>query len=219
MPPNLPTVFVIGSSATLLMDPYLREMSRGLFNYSRKGDDPAQLAHARANLDNPQGASAGDSGQVLAYLHTLDAIPAFHPDLVLLHVGFHDIKTDVKTGLRQVSHQQFEQNLQSIAQWFLSRKITLAWLRAGPLDESLHNARQPAFHRYEKDIDACNRSGQAIMRRHQHHVLPFDQFTRNLGPMATTLKDHIHFKDDIVRQQAAYLVGCVTSLLNSSQIK
>ena len=51
---SLPRLFVIGSSATLLWGPYLKQMTSGVFNYSRKGEEGYEINKAFRNLDVPQ---------------------------------------------------------------------------------------------------------------------------------------------------------------------
>jgi hypothetical protein len=203
----LPSVFVIGSSTTLLMDPYLDMMLNGVMAYSRKGREDAEIRKAMADLDTPQGASAGDSSRVLEYLRVLGRTNDFRPDMVLLHVGFHDIKTDPATGARQVPLDRFRANVEEIVAWFAERGIRLIWMPAGPLDEDLHNARSKKFHRYEADLRAYDEAADVVLARDGVPVLDLAGFTRRLGPMDALLKDHVHFNDDVVRLQAAFVAG------------
>ncbi len=211
MTATLPKVFVIGSSTTLRMHPHLEQMLQGCCSYSRKGSDPCSLLEAHRDLDVPQGASGGDSGMVLSYLRLLDHDENFHPDLVLLHVGFHDIRTDPDSLSRQVPLERFRQNVEDIVQWFAAKDIQLVWMRPGPLDEKLHNARCQAFHRYEADLQAYNEAADLIMEQQAVPSLDLAGFTMRLGPMAQILKDHVHFNDDVVRQQAAFVAGYIGS--------
>lgn len=204
---SLPKLFVIGSSATLLLGPYLQQMTAGVFSYSRKGEEASEIREAFTDLDVPQGASAGDSSMVLEYLKALDQTGAFKPDIVLIHVGMHDIKRNSQTGRNQVPLEDYRRNVGEIVEWFKARNIRLVWMRIGPLDEALHNARSKAFHRYQSDLDAYNEAADAIVNENNVPMLDLPEFTRTLGPMDQLLKDHIHFKDDIVRLQAAFIAG------------
>lgn len=208
----LPQVFVIGSSTTVLFGPHLQQMIEGVFDYARKGNEPAELAAAFDDLDVPRGASAGDSSMVLDYLHTLGRTDAFRPDIVLMHVGLHDLKHAPGTTENQVPLAQYRDNVAAIVAWFGKRNIRLLWLRSGPLDEALHNARCPSFHRIERDLEDYNDAAEAILARQGVPVLDLAGFTRRLGPMAETLKDHVHFRDDIVRLQAAFIAGALMGL-------
>jgi len=218
MATSLPSVFVIGSSTTLLMHPYLVQMLRGLCAYSRKGNEDSSIQEAMDNLDVPAGGSAGDSGMIMDYLRTLDRAGTFQPDAVLLHVGFHDIKTDPQTGKKQVPLTQFHRNLTDILGWFEKNGIPLIWMRPGPLDERIHNTRSSAFLRFEADLCAYNDAADRLLSEHGTPILDLAGFTRRLGPMSQLLKDHVHFNDDVVRQQAAYVAGYLTSYLQAHQL-
>ena len=209
---------MIGSSTTLRFGPHLKRMLSGSFRYSRKGDEPAELRKAFEDLDTPQGASAGDSSMVLDYLKALDRAESFHPDIVLLHVGAHDIKRDVKTHKAQVPLDTYRRNVEAIVEWFRRKAIRLIWIRNGPLDETLHNARMKGFHRFEADLDAYNGTAEAILERNGVPVMDLPGFMKTLGPMDQLMMDHIHFKDDIVRLQAAFIAGYLMNLTGCSMV-
>ena len=209
---ELPSLFIIGSSATLLFGPHLKQMLSGLYTYSRKGDEPAEIRNAFENLDMPQGSSAGDTSMVLDYLKSLDKMKFFHPDIVLLHVGTHDIKRDVKTNENQVPLELYRDNLEAIADWFRRRKIRLIWIKSGPIDEKIHNAIAKGFHRFEADIEAYNEAAEVILRRNGVAIIDLPGFMKNLAPTDQLLKDHVHFKDDVVKLQAAFIAGYLMNL-------
>lgn len=213
MEASIPHVFVIGSSTTLLMHPYLEEMLAKVCRYTRKGGEPSQMRNAMADLDCPLGASAGDTSMVLKYLQTLDLTPTFQPDLVLLHAGMHDIKVRASSTVQQVPLTAFRGNVRRIAQWFERRSIRLVWMTAGPLDENLHNARSAAFYRYQRDLAAYGAAAESILAEHRVNILDLAGFTKRLGPLDQLLKDHVHFKDAVVRQQAAFVAGYVAATL------
>lgn len=213
MSESLPRVFVIGSSTTVLFDPYLRAMLAGTFDYARKGDEAGAMAQALADLDHPRGASAGDSAMVVAYLRALERAGDFHADIVLMHVGLHDIKRDPATNRNRVSLADYRANCETIARWFVDRNIRLIWLRGGPLDETIHNARSGAFKRYEADHAAYTAAAEAVMAAHGVEVLDLAGFTRSLAPPEELFKDHIHLHDPYVRQQAAFVAGFLVGAL------
>ncbi len=195
------------------MHPYLVKLSQGVFHYTRKGHDPSQLGEAARNLDVPQGASAGDSAMIVAYLAELAGKPGFKPDLAVVQVGLHDIKTHAGTGERQVSQADFERNILAIAKWFKERKIALAWMTAGPLDEGVHNAKQATFRRYEADVDAINYSLKKLAGIQRQPLIDLAGFTKGLGPTRSLLSDHVHFNDEVVQKQAAFVVLRVREIL------
>lgn len=207
-----PRVFIIGSSTTLLFGPYLKRMLAGVYRYGRKGEEPEALARALADLDTPQGASAGDSAMVLDYLAALERAGGLAADVVLMHVGAHDIKRRAPDGEPQVSRAEYGRNVEAIVAWFRCRGIPLIWIRSGPLDETLHNARSKGILRFEADLDAYNATAEATLNREGIPVLDLPGFTRRLGPLHELLKDHIHFQDDVVRLQAAFIAGCLAGV-------
>lgn len=208
----LPSVFVIGSSTTLLFGPYLAQMLQGFYTYSRKGDESAQIKAAFKDLDTPLGASAGDSSAVVEYLDTLDRTD-FHPDCVLMQVGMHDLKRDAETREPQVSLDVYRKNVESIVEWFSRKQIELIWIKNGPLDESRHNERSKSFHRFEADLDAYNQAAEPILEQNKVAMLNLPEFINNLGPLSDLVKDHIHFKDEIVKLQAAFIAGYLVDRL------
>lgn len=181
-------------------------MLQGVFEYSRKGEEPGEVAAAMKDLDCPRGSSAGNSAMVLEYLRTL-ARTSFRADVVLMHVGMHDIKRDLRTAAPQVALTDYVRNVEEIVGWFDGRRIPLVWIRSGPLDERLHNARSKGFGRFEKDLAEYNRAAEAVLDQSGVEILDLDGFTLRLGPMDRLLKDHVHFKDEVVRLQAAFLAG------------
>ena len=209
---QLPDLFIIGSSITLRFGPYLKQMLSGFYEYSRKGDEPAEIKKAFKDLGIPQVASAGDSAMVLDYLKELDQTESFHPDIVLLAVGGHDIRRDVKTHKAQVSLENYRKNVDAIVDWFKRKRIELVWIRSGPFDERLHNARAKRFHRFQADVDAYGEAAEAILERNRVPVLDLRGFMSNLGPIDQLLNDHVHFKDDIVKLQAAFIAGYLMNL-------
>lgn len=206
---------MIGSSTTLLFGPYLAQMLQGFYTYSRKGEEPDQIRKAFQNLETAVGASAGDSSAVVEYLTTLDHTE-FNPDCVLMNVGTHDIKRDVKTHEPQVSPEIYRRNVESIVDWFSLKQIELIWIQNGPIDEKLHNQRSKSFHRFEADMDAYNLAAQPILDRNQVAMLDLPGFVNSLGPLSELLKDHGHYKDEIVKLQAAFITGYLINRLTPS---
>ncbi len=93
---------------------------------------------------------------VLAYLAGLQAAGSFHPDLLLLNCGLHDIKTDPVTGTRQVPLAQYRENLHAILAIIHTRDIRLCWVRTTPVEDERHNTRVAEFHRFNRDVEEYN---------------------------------------------------------------
>jgi len=207
MKEELPHVFIIGSSITLMYGQHLKKMLTGFFRYSRKGEEPEAIQKAFENLDIPQGASAGDSSMVLEYLKELEKNDSFNPAVVMLTVGGHDIKIEPETKTNRIPLPRFCQNLEAIVAWFKKRSIPLVWVPNGPMNEKLHNERMPNYPRYDADLKAYNRAAADIMARNGAAILDLPKFTANLGPIEEILADHVHFTDDVAQKQAAFIAG------------
>ena len=114
---------------------------------------------------------------------------------------------NVESKEAQVTIEDYAENVETIITWFARKKIELIWIRNGPIDETLHNARSKSFHRFEVDIHAYNEAAEAILEPNHVTMLDLPGFMKNLGPMSELLKDYVHYKDDVVRQQAAFNAG------------
>ncbi len=202
-PAKLLRVFVIGASLTIHFGPYLEKKLAGRFSYDRKRDDAS--GWAEDNLDIPQGASGGDSSMVLAYLrrrHQHDPIPA---DILLLSCGLHDLKTDTKTGAKQVPPERFEENLRAMIPEVAAMNLALAWLRITPVVDEIHNARSRAFHRFSADVDRYNLIADRVMSEAGARIIDLHAFCGRLLPHS--LIDHIHYNEAAREQQAKFIAG------------
>jgi len=206
-------LYVIGDSISIQYGPYLEAALRGVMAYARKeGEEEALL-----NLDHPQGANGGDSSLVLSFLTAKAAEDGIDADLLLINCGLHDIRTDPSTGTKQISIEQYAQNLQQIIQIAHTMPPTLVWIRTTPCDEAVHNHEGMDFHRFAADGQAYNQVADQIMRAHNVPVIDLYTFTNNLRllpsePATQPLEDalycdHVHFHDHVRRQQAAFIAG------------
>ena len=198
-------LYVIGDSISIQYGPYLAQALQGRMAYARKEGE----AEARLNPDNPQGAhgdaNGGDSGMVLEFLHASDRAGGIEADLLLLNCGLHDIKTDPTTGQKQVSLNQYRNNLEAIIALVAQMRPALVWIRTTPCDESIHNHPGMSFHRFSADNRAYNRAADHIMAAANIPTIDLYTFTLNLGP--DLYCDHVHFREHIRRQQAAFIAG------------
>ncbi len=180
-------IYVIGDSISIHYGPYLKTYLEGLVEYSRKeGEDEALL-----NLDKPQGANGGDSSMVRTFLDAKSRSGGIDADLLLLNCGLHDIKTDPQTGQKQVPLGEYRKNLEEIIRLVSKMRPKLVWIRTTPCDEKIHNARQPAFHRFSSDVMEYNKAADQIMEENGIPVIDLHSFTANLGP--DLYCDHVHF--------------------------
>jgi lysophospholipase L1-like esterase len=194
-------IYVLGDSISIQYGPYLQAYLEGMIEYSRKeGEEEALL-----NLDNPQGANGGDSGMVLSFLRSKAEAGGMDADLLLLNCGLHDIKTDPETGARQVSIDDYRENLNNIVQVVADMGPTLVWIRTTPCDERVHNHGGMTFHRFSADCDAYNQVADEIMRSFDVPVIDLHTLTLRLG--GDVYCDHVHFHEHVREKQAAFIAG------------
>jgi lysophospholipase L1-like esterase len=200
-------VYIIGDSISIHYGPYLKRYLAGLMEYARKeGEEEALL-----NLDRPQGANGGDSSMVLDFLKAKAASGGLAADLLLVNCGLHDIKTDPKTGAKQVPMDQYRRNLEAIVALTARMRLPMVWIRTTPCDETVHNARCGGFHRFKADNAAYNAAADDIMKRAGIPLIDLHTFTLNLGP--DIYCDHVHFPEPIREKQAAFIAGWLTAYI------
>ncbi|MCL2299368.1 MAG: SGNH/GDSL hydrolase family protein [Firmicutes bacterium] len=194
-------LFVLGDSISIHYGPYLERFLEGAFRYNRKGgrDD------APVELDVMSSSNGGDSGHCLAYLMRN---PGLRCDLLLLNCGLHDIKT---TDTRQVSPEEYEQNLRAMLSLMAGRADAIVWVHTTPVNDALHNERSTAFKRYNRDVVLYNAIAEKVMAEHHIPVIDLYHFTASLGG-GELYEDHVHFVDEVRKLQAAYIAGHLLAL-------
>ncbi|MDF2962536.1 MAG: hypothetical protein K0S39_4271 [Paenibacillus sp.] len=199
-------VFVLGDSISIQYGPFLEEALTPDFTYDRKkGTEQALL-----DLNKPVGANGGDSGMVLAYLREQKEQDV-HYDILIVNCGLHDIKTDPVNGSKQVSPEQYEHHLQQICSIALSMSKQVIWIRTTPLIDEIHNRLNASFHRFYKDVTDYNAIADKVMDRYSIPTLDLHTFTLNLGP--DVYCDHVHFKDEVRKEQALYIAKQLREML------
>ena len=108
--PKKPAIFVIGDSISIQYGPYLKKYTAGKFDYDRKRDQ----GEAMKNLDNPVGANGGNSRMVVEYLTEFLHNDTLKPDIFLINCGLHDIKTNPKTGEKDIPEEEYTHNIEKI---------------------------------------------------------------------------------------------------------
>ncbi len=196
------SIYVIGDSISIQYGPYLKQYLNGLVRYSRKEGE----AEALLNLDRPQGANGGDSSMVLDFLRKFLADGKLSADMLLLNCGLHDIKTDPKTGKKQVPIDDYRRNLKEIVSLLGKSGVRLVWIRTTPCDERIHNVRNSQFHRFAADCEEYNRAADEIMQAAKVPEIDLYSFTKNLGG-DEIFCDHVHFTEDVRQKQAAFIAG------------
>jgi lysophospholipase L1-like esterase len=203
-------VFVIGDSISIHYGPYLEKYLEGKAYYARKKDIPGQ--QAEANLDYPTGANGGDSQMVLNYVQSRLKDADFHPDVLLLNCGLHDIKFNPKTKTHQVDSVRYRQNLHAIHALLKKRNIPVIWVRSTAVVDSIHNSRSTAFHRHATDLEAYNQIADEVWHELKVPSIDLYGFTRNLP--GNNYIDHVHYNESTRSLQAAYIAGYINHYLN-----
>jgi hypothetical protein len=97
------------------------------------------------------GANGGDSRHCLEYLHSeaKKGDPRIVGAVFLLNCGLHDMRTDPKTGAKQVPIDVYKSNLYelvAVARGELGASAVV-WMRTTPVDDAIHNSQGQPWHR------------------------------------------------------------------------
>lgn len=200
-------ILMIGDSISILYGPYLKENLQDKFAYRVKGN----LKDAPVNLDNPNGANAGNSRMILEYFKNYDkAEIKFNDDIILLNCGLHDIKTDPKTGMVAISLIEYKSNLDSIYQIIKHLNKKLIWINSTPVNDSIHNSKQVGFYRFNNDIIKYNSAADSIFNSYQVPII--DLYTSSKTFPAKSYSDHVHYKTEYSKLQAKFISDILLSL-------
>lgn len=203
---NKRNVFVIGDSISIHYGPFLKKMIKNKFNYDRKRG----IHDALVDLDNPVGANAGDSRMVLSYLREEHNKNTTY-DVLLLNCGLHDIRVNRKTHEIQVEIEEYKNNLIEIIKLSKSMSNKLIWVGLTPVVDKIHNSRKEGFLRYSKDAENYNNAALQIMKEHCVPCIDIYNFTKNLGD--DIYFDHVHYKEEVRKLQAAFIAGHLNCIL------
>ena len=206
---SMPEVFVVGDSISMQYGPYLEAYLKGTASYQRKTDN----AGVAPELGVPE-VNGGDSRMVLEYLKAKTKDSDFRPDYLLLNCGLHDIKRDVETKELQVSATDYRENLQDIVELLTKYKIQVIWVRTTPVVDSIHNSKSKRFHRFSSDLKAYNEIADQVMVKNQVPVIDLYSFTWNLG--VEQFMDHVHYREEARKLQAAYIAGSFADLISNN---
>jgi len=196
---------VIGDSISLGYGPFLKEMLADNFDYSTKNTNGDA-----GNPDYPSGPNAGDSRMVLNYLRTLKADRNFHTGLMLLNCGLHDIKTDRKTGKKSIDNKLYAMNLDTIFRLLQHMKQPVVWVTTTAVNDSIHNSNNVGFYRYNKDVEIYNQIADSICRVYKIPVIDLYSFCSKFP--VTAYSDHVHYKPEFSKLQAAYISGFISNI-------
>lgn len=206
--PLLPRLFVIGDSISIQYGPYLEKQLTGKMRYNRKRD--TATTKALANLDNPVGANGGDSSMVLAYLRACREAVFLEAEVLMLNCGLHDIKTQLTTGVRQISLAQYRKNLRAILAEAMTMADQVLWVRTTPVINEIHNKPTMDFHRHASDVAAYNEVADKVMREAGVPLLDLHAFSKPFLPAAYI--DHVHFNEEVRQKQGEFLAAEILRL-------
>jgi lysophospholipase L1-like esterase len=204
-------VFLIGDSISIYYTPYLQSDLADVVLFSRKGR--SQIESVDEEVEDPQ-ANGGDSRAVLNYLRMRFNDDRFHPDIVLVNCGLHDIKRNPKTNVIQIDSSEYRKNLIAIFALLHLHKARVIWISSTPVDDARHNLLSKQFYRYNADVERYNRIAREICATRHIPIIDLYEFTAHLGK--DHYIDHVHFDTSTRELQAAFIAGAVTMLLNNS---
>jgi len=202
-------LFIVGDSISIQYGPYVKALTADYLHYDRKRGE----AEALVDLDKPVGANGGDSSMVLAYLLE-EQSKGVQYDVLLVNCGLHDIKTDIVTKEKQISLNEYANNLERIVEIAQTMSRQFIWVKTTDAVEEVHNKPDSSFHRFHEDVVTYNACADEIMEKHGVPTIDLYTFTRTFGEEAYC--DHVHYNEDIRRLQAAYIVGFLDLELNST---
>jgi hypothetical protein len=206
-----PTLLLVGDSISILYTPYLQADIANAFSFSRKASSQTE-SPAEALVD--PNANGGDSPTVLKYLRARFAEGDFHPDVVMVNCGLHDIKRDPKTNAIAVDSSAYKRNLAAIADLVRSKGAQLVWINTTPVDDARHNSLSKEFYRYNADVKLYNDIAKTLFTERRVPVIDLYTFTSQLG--GGHYIDHVHYDDSTRALQAAFIAGFLDSWLQSS---
>jgi lysophospholipase L1-like esterase len=204
-------VFLIGDSISIYYTPYLQSDLADVVLFSREGR--SQIESVDEEVEDPQ-ANGGDSRAVLNYLRMRFNDDRFHPDIVLVNCGLHDIKRNPKTNVIQIDSSEYRKNLIAIFALLHLHKARVIWISSTPVDDARHNLLSKQFYRYNADVERYNRIAREICATRHIPIIDLYEFTAHLGK--DHYIDHVHFDTSTRELQAAFIAGAVTMLLNNS---
>lgn len=193
-------IFVIGDSVSIHYGPYLREMIKDKFDYDRKRG----IEEALTDSDKPIGGNAGDSRMVLEYLIEEYQKNARY-DILVINCGLHDIRVDRYSNKIQVDLEEYKLNLIKIIKISKMMANKIIWIGLTPIIDAIHNLRKEGFLRYSKDVDNYDNAAKQIMKEYNIPCIDIYNFTKNLG--TDIYSDHVHFKEEVKKLQAAFIAG------------
>lgn len=197
-------LFVLGDSISLDYGYYLEQILYNDYLFDRKGYEYYGILRDQSNpLVN-----GGNSEEGKLYLQKIDK-NRIKNSIMLLNFGLHDIKRSCNDNKLSISKEKYSKNLDQIVNDLIDLNVNVFWCRTTPVDNILHNSRIGEFYRFNKDVIDFNIRADIVMREKGISIIDLYGFTLALG--SNLYKDHVHFKDEISKMQAAYIAGAICS--------
>ena len=174
----------------------------------------AGLKEAYQNLDLPMGSNVGDSSGLLAWLRKGEILlDASRLDLFAFNCGLHDVKRHRPGDQIQIPPEAYKENLTDIVTLVRSKGIPVVFINTTMADASRY-APEATFTRFNEDVLSYNEIAGQVMESLQVPVIDLYGFTASLGFAGDELfRDHTHFQPEVIRLQAAYLAGCLGTMM------
>ncbi|GAC1464996.1 MAG: hypothetical protein NVSMB9_04190 [Isosphaeraceae bacterium] len=198
-PPSRPVVVLVGDSIRLAYAPFVTESLRE----TAEVNSPAQ--------------NGGDSANVVKNLD--DWIIRHDPAVVYFNAGLHDIRTDPKTGKRQIDLEAYKKNLAVIV-GRLERETTARLIFA--TTTPVIDARQPfdkGFVRRETDVESYNAAAREVLS--SSAVVAVDDLhalVKTLGEASAMADDGVHYTREASRALGDHVARTIRAALKGPPV-
>ncbi len=194
-PSSKPVVVLVGDSIRMGYAPFVAETLKGL-----------------AEVVSPE-ENGGDTGNVLKHLDTW--VIARNPAVVHFNAGLHDLKTDPKTGAKQVGLDDYRKNLAEIIKR-LERETSarLIFATTTPVIDERHQATKD-FIRRETDVEAYNTVAREVVAGSPNVVVDdLHALVLSLDPEKALVKDGVHYTPEAYQALGARVAKAVVDGLD-----
>jgi lysophospholipase L1-like esterase len=194
-PASKPVVVLVGDSIRLGYAPFVAERLKGVAEVVSPAENGADSANVLKHLD--------------------EWVIARKPAVVHLNAGLHDLKTDPKTGAKQVDLDAYKSNLARIVER-LSRetKTRLVLATTTPVIDERHQAKKP-FVRRDADVAAYNRAALEVLAASPAVIVDdLNAAAQRLGPASALVDDGVHFTPEAYKALAAQVAKTIRSALD-----
>jgi lysophospholipase L1-like esterase len=198
-PKAKPVVVLVGDSIRIGYAPVVAEKLKGL----------AEVVSPAEN--------GGDSGNVLKHLD--EWVIRHDPAVVHFNAGLHDLKTDPKTGAKQVGPDDYKKNLAEIVRR-LERETSarLVFATTTPVIDERTRNKNP-FVRNEADVEAYNRAAREVVASSPAVVVDDLHATvMGLGPASALVADGVHFTPEARQAQGEQVARVVREAIEGPPV-